>query len=109
MKNHWFTFWVFWRWKDWRSLSTTSFGEWICFVFCEWDDDIGLVKVVINCLGTSAMFDRVKDDCRWLIEWEWDGRLLSIERDDWTTWESVGLKEWRVDIGDRVWKDDWRS
>jgi hypothetical protein len=55
------------------------------------------------------MFDRVKDDCRWLIEWEWDGRLLSIERDDWTTWESVGLKEWRVDIGDRVWKDDWRS
>jgi hypothetical protein len=56
------------------------------------------------------MFDRVKDDCRRLIEWEWwDGRLLSIERDDWTAWERIGLKEWRVDIGDKGWKDDWQS
>jgi len=68
--NYIFTFWLF-RWlKDWRSLSTTSFGEWICFVFCEWNDDIGLVNVVVNCLGTSAIFDKVKEDCRRLIEWE---------------------------------------
>lgn len=109
MKYDWFTFWVFPRWNDWRSLSATSFGEWICFGFCEWNDDIGLAKVVINCLGTSAMFDRLKDDCRRLIEWEWDGLLLSIERDDWTAWESFGLREWRVDICDKGWMGDGRS
>ncbi len=100
-----FTFGLCRRLKDWRSLSTTSFGEWICLVFSEWNDEIGLANVVVNCLGTSAIFDRVKDDCRRWMDWEGDGISLSIEREDWTAWESVGLKEWRVDICD----DGWRS
>jgi hypothetical protein len=99
-----FTFWwflLFRRWKDWRSLSTTSFGEWICLEFCEWNDDIGFANVVVSCLGTSAIFDNVKEDCRRLIGCEYDGISFSIESDEWTAWDKVGLNEWRVDIGVR--------
>lgn len=64
------TLWSCRRWNDWSSLFTTSFGDWICLRLWQWTEEMGFVKAVVSCLGTSAILDKVKADCRRVMGWE---------------------------------------